>query len=169
MRKLTKIFRMSLYSDLKRVGRCLQEVEERGILIWRRRYSIYKGIGDFSFYCCFIYSYFLFYNAAQLLTFYYCAFSRDEIYGYGPKFVRDRFQDHSFGSSRGNFMCVRGRGWGRGRYSGRDFERFGGVADYPSRHTFAAPTLESTNGRNDYDGPAFGTNRRRNPLNYDLP
>ncbi|XP_015073046.1 uncharacterized protein LOC107017296 [Solanum pennellii] len=95
--------------------------------------------------------------------------NRDEIYGYGPKFVRDRFQDSSFGSSRGDFMHGRGRGWGRGRYSGPDFERFGGVADYPFRHKRTAPAWESADERNDYDGAAFGTNRRRKPLNDDLP
>uniref|UniRef100_M1ATG5 Uncharacterized protein n=1 Tax=Solanum tuberosum TaxID=4113 RepID=M1ATG5_SOLTU len=97
--------------------------------------------------------------------------NRDEIYGYGPKFVRDRFQDRSFGSSRGNFMRGRGRGWGwgRGRYSGSDFENYGGVADYDFRHKRTAAVWESANERNDYDsrldGGAFASNRRRNPLN----
>ncbi|XP_015072382.1 uncharacterized protein LOC107016423 [Solanum pennellii] len=90
--------------------------------------------------------------------------NRDEIYGYGPKFVRDRFQDRSFGSSRGDFIHGRGRGWGRGRYFVPDFERFGGVADYPFRHKRTA--FESANG---YDVDAFGTNKRRKPLNDDLP
>ncbi|KAK6790965.1 hypothetical protein RDI58_010046 [Solanum bulbocastanum] len=98
--------------------------------------------------------------------------NRDEIYGYGPKFVQDRFQDRSFGSSRGNFMRGRGRGWGwgwgRGRYSGSDFESYGGVADYDFRHKRTAAVWESANERNDYDsridGGAFASNRRRNPL-----
>ncbi|KAH0757150.1 hypothetical protein KY290_020643 [Solanum tuberosum] len=74
------------------------------------------------------------------------------IYGYGPKFVRDRFQDRSFGSSRGNFMHGRGRGWA-------------GFTDYVE----IAAVWESANERNDYDsrldGGAFASNRRRNPLN----
>ncbi|WMV23424.1 hypothetical protein MTR67_016809 [Solanum verrucosum] len=100
---------------------------------------------------------------------------RDEIYGYGPKFARDGFQDRSFGRSRGSFMHGRGMGWGwgrgrgRGRYSGRDFESYGGVAYYPFRHKRTAPAWESANERNDYDGAAFGTNRRRKPLYDELP
>ncbi|KAG5608908.1 hypothetical protein H5410_020189 [Solanum commersonii] len=82
---------------------------------------------------------------------------------------RNRFQDRSFGSSRGNFMRGRGRGWGRGRYSGSDFESYGGVADYQFRHKHTAADWESENERNDYDnrldGGAFASNRRRNPLN----
>ncbi|WMV23430.1 hypothetical protein MTR67_016815 [Solanum verrucosum] len=88
---------------------------------------------------------------------------------YGPKFARNRFQDHSFDSPRGNFMCGRGRGWGRGRYSGSDFESYGGVADYQFRHKRTATVWVSANERNDYDsrldGGAFASNRRRNPLN----
>ncbi|KAG5608902.1 hypothetical protein H5410_020183 [Solanum commersonii] len=95
--------------------------------------------------------------------------NRDEIYGYGPKFARNRFQDRSFDSPRGNFMCGRGRGWGRGRYSGSDFESYGGVADYQFRHKRTAAVWVSANERNDYDsrldGGAFASNRRRNPLN----
>ncbi|KAH0757153.1 hypothetical protein KY290_020646 [Solanum tuberosum] len=88
---------------------------------------------------------------------------RDEIYGYGPKFARDRFQDRSFGRSRGDFMHGRDRGWGWGRgwYSGRDFECYGGAADYLFRHKHTTPAWESANECNDYDGAAFGTNRRR--------
>ncbi|KAG5610275.1 hypothetical protein H5410_021556 [Solanum commersonii] len=101
----------------------------------------------------------------------YCAFSRDEIYGYGTKFARDRLRDRSFGRSRGNFIHVRDRGWGwgQGRYSGCDFQSYGGVADYPFRHKRTAPAWESANARSDYDGAAFGTNRKRKPLNDDLP
>ncbi|KAH0694991.1 hypothetical protein KY285_022088 [Solanum tuberosum] len=97
------------------------------------------------------------------------------IYGYGPKFVRDRFQDCSFGSSRGNFMRGRGKGWGRFHrlrrdwYSRCDFESYGGIADYHFRHNRTAAVWESANERNDYDsrldGGAFASNRRRNPLN----
>ncbi|XP_015073443.1 uncharacterized protein LOC107017717 [Solanum pennellii] len=65
--------------------------------------------------------------------------NRDETCADGPKFVRDRIQDRSFGSSRGNFM--RGRGRGSARFdslrrewdSGRDFDSYGGVADYRFR------------------------------------
>ncbi|WMV23435.1 hypothetical protein MTR67_016820 [Solanum verrucosum] len=84
--------------------------------------------------------------------------------------VRDGFQDHSFGSSRGNFMRGRGRGrgwgWGRGRfhrlsrdwYSGRDFESYRGVADYRFRHNRTAAVWDSR-----LDGVSFASNRRRNP------
>ncbi|WMV23431.1 hypothetical protein MTR67_016816 [Solanum verrucosum] len=77
--------------------------------------------------------------------------------------VRDRFQDRSFGSSRGNFLRGRGRGrdLGRGRgrfhrlrrdwYSGRDFESYRGLADYRFRHNRTAAVWESANERNDYD------------------
>ncbi|KAH0679157.1 hypothetical protein KY284_020242 [Solanum tuberosum] len=97
--------------------------------------------------------------------------NRDEIYGYGSKFAQDRFQDRSFGGSRGDFMHRRdkGWGWGQGMYVVRDFESYGGVADYPFRHKRSAPTWESANERNDYDGAAFGSNMRRKPLNDDLP
>ncbi|KAH0682061.1 hypothetical protein KY289_019813 [Solanum tuberosum] len=96
--------------------------------------------------------------------------NRDEIYGYGPKFVRDRFQDHPFGRSRGNFMRGRGRGWGwgrgQGRYSGRDFE------SYDNRHKHTAAFWESANERKDYDnrldGGAIASSRRRDPLNDPL-
>ncbi|KAG5608923.1 hypothetical protein H5410_020204, partial [Solanum commersonii] len=95
--------------------------------------------------------------------------NREEIYGYGPKFARNRFQDRSFDSPRGNFKCGRGRGWGRGRYSGSDFESYGGAADYQFRHKRTAAVWVSANERNDYDsrldGGAFASNRRRNPLN----
>ncbi|KAH0678542.1 hypothetical protein KY284_019627 [Solanum tuberosum] len=97
------------------------------------------------------------------------------IYGYGPKFVQDRYQDRSFGSSRGNFMRGRGKGWGRFHRlrrdwnSGCDFESYGGIADYRFRHNRTAAVWESANERNDYDsrldGGAFASNRRRNPLN----
>ncbi|KAK6790964.1 hypothetical protein RDI58_010045 [Solanum bulbocastanum] len=97
------------------------------------------------------------------------------IYDYGPKFVRDRFQDRSFGSSRGNFMRGRRRGWGRFHrlrrdwYSGCDIESYGGIADYRFRNNCTAAVWESANERNDYDsrldGGAFASNRRRNPLN----
>ncbi|KAK4720831.1 hypothetical protein R3W88_011064 [Solanum pinnatisectum] len=78
--------------------------------------------------------------------------NRDEIYGYGPKFVRDRFQGHPFGRSRGNFMRGRGRGWGwgRGRYSGHDFE------SYDNRHKHTAAFWESANERKDYDNRLDG-------------
>ncbi|WMV23433.1 hypothetical protein MTR67_016818 [Solanum verrucosum] len=84
--------------------------------------------------------------------------------------VRDRFQDRSFGISRGNFMRGRGRGrgwgWGRGQfhrlsrdwYSGRDFESYRGVADYRFRHNHTAAVWDSR-----LDGPAYASNRRRNP------
>ncbi|WMV23439.1 hypothetical protein MTR67_016824 [Solanum verrucosum] len=84
--------------------------------------------------------------------------------------VRERFQDRSFGSSRGNFMRGRGRdrgwGWGRGRfhrlsrdwYSGRDFESYRGVADYRFRHNHTAAVWDSR-----LDGAAFASNRRRSP------
>uniref|UniRef100_M1ATI6 Btz domain-containing protein n=1 Tax=Solanum tuberosum TaxID=4113 RepID=M1ATI6_SOLTU len=95
--------------------------------------------------------------------------NRDEIYGHGPKFARDRFQDRSFDSPRGNFMRGRGRGWGHGRYSGSHFESYGDVADYHFRHKRTAAVWESANERNDYDsrldGGAFASNRRRNLLN----
>ncbi|KAH0692543.1 hypothetical protein KY285_019640 [Solanum tuberosum] len=94
---------------------------------------------------------------------------RDEIYGYGPKFARDRFQDRSFDSPRGNFMRGRGRGWGHGRYSGSHFESYGDAADYHFRHKRTTAVWESANERNDYDsrldGGAFASNRRRNLLN----
>ncbi|KAH0678550.1 hypothetical protein KY284_019635 [Solanum tuberosum] len=94
--------------------------------------------------------------------------NRDEIYGFGPKFVRDRFQDRPCGRSRGNFMRGRGRGWGwgRGRYSGRDFE------SYDNRHKHTAAFWESANERKDYDnrldGGAIASSRRRDPLNDPL-
>ncbi|XP_049353991.1 uncharacterized protein LOC125818545 [Solanum verrucosum] len=96
--------------------------------------------------------------------------NRDEIYGYGPKFVRDRFQDRPFGRSRGNFMRGRGRGWGwgrgQGRYSGRDFE------SYDNRHKHTAAFWESANECKDYDnrldGGAIASSRRRDPLNDPL-
>ncbi|MCE3217067.1 hypothetical protein HAX54_010222 [Datura stramonium] len=83
--------------------------------------------------------------------------NRDETYADGPKFVRDRIQDRSFGSSRGNFM--RGRGRGSARFdslrrdwdSGRDFESYGGVADYRFRPKRRAAVGESEIERN--DGP----------------
>ncbi|KAH0678549.1 hypothetical protein KY284_019634 [Solanum tuberosum] len=93
---------------------------------------------------------------------------RDEIYGYGPKFARDRFQDRSFDSPKGNFMRGRGRDWGHGRYSGSHFESYGDAADYHFRHKRTAAVWESANERNDYDsrldGGAFASNRRRNLL-----
>ncbi|XP_055801185.1 uncharacterized protein LOC129870420 isoform X2 [Solanum dulcamara] len=91
---------------------------------------------------------------------------------------RNRFQDHSFGSSRGNVL--RGTGRGSGRFdrlrrdwdSGRDFESCGVVADYRFRHKRTAAVGESENERNDYisrlDGAAFASNRRK-PLNDTLP
>ncbi|WMV23436.1 hypothetical protein MTR67_016821 [Solanum verrucosum] len=91
----------------------------------------------------------------------YLSFSRDERENIQD--VRDRFQDRSFGSSRGNFMRGRGRGrgWGRGGgwfhrlgrdwYSGRDFESYRGVADYRFRHNRTAAVWKSANERNDYD------------------
>lgn len=83
--------------------------------------------------------------------------NRDETYADGPKFVRDRIQDRSFGSSRGNFM--RGRGRGSARFdslrrewdSGRDFESYGGVADYRFRPKRRPTVGESEIERN--DGP----------------
>ncbi|KAH0682054.1 hypothetical protein KY289_019806 [Solanum tuberosum] len=105
--------------------------------------------------------------------------NRDEIYGHGSKFVLDRSPDRSFGSSRGKFMRGRGRGSDqfhrsrRDRDSGRDFESYGGVADYRFRHKRTAAVGEYENERNAYDsrldGAAFGSNRRRKPLNDDLP
>ncbi|MCE3050858.1 hypothetical protein HAX54_048313 [Datura stramonium] len=105
--------------------------------------------------------------------------NRDEFYADGPKFVQDRVQVRSFGSSRGNFMRGRGRGSARfdsshrGWNSGRDFERNRGEADYRFKHNRTAGTWESENERNDYDsrldGAAFAGNRRRRPLNDDLP
>ncbi|KAJ8562703.1 hypothetical protein K7X08_031155 [Anisodus acutangulus] len=82
--------------------------------------------------------------------------NRDETYD-GPKFVQERFQDRSFGISRGNFM--RGRGRGSARFdssrrewdSGRDFESYGGVADYRFRPKRRAAVGESEIERN--DGP----------------
>ncbi|MCD7463741.1 hypothetical protein HAX54_051310 [Datura stramonium] len=105
--------------------------------------------------------------------------NRDEFYADGPKFVQDRVQVRSFGSSRGNFMRGRGRGSAglkgsshRGWNSGRDFERNRGEADYRFKHNRTAGTWESENERNDYDsrldGAAFAGSRRRRPLN-DLP
>ncbi|KAJ8562702.1 hypothetical protein K7X08_031154 [Anisodus acutangulus] len=105
--------------------------------------------------------------------------NRDETYADGPKFVRDRFQDRSFGSTRGNFM--RGRGRGSGRFdslrrewdSGRDYDSYGGVAEYRFRRKRTAAVGESEIERNDYDnrldGAAFASNRRRKPLNDALP
>uniref|UniRef100_A0A0V0J0K0 Putative ovule protein n=1 Tax=Solanum chacoense TaxID=4108 RepID=A0A0V0J0K0_SOLCH len=101
--------------------------------------------------------------------------NRDETYADGPKFVRDRIQDRSFGSSRGNFM--RGRGRGSARFdslrrewdSGRDFESYGGVADYRFRPKRRPTVGESEIERN--DGPdghfvrsntKFTTMQRRN-------
>ncbi|KAH0692538.1 hypothetical protein KY285_019635 [Solanum tuberosum] len=65
-------------------------------------------------------------------------------------------------------MRGRGRGWVRFHrlhrdwYSGRDFESYGGLADYRFRHK-----------RNDYetrlDGAAFASNRSRIPLIDDSP
>ncbi|KAL3370297.1 hypothetical protein AABB24_007363 [Solanum stoloniferum] len=94
------------------------------------------------------------------------SFSRDERENIQD--VRDRFQDRSFGSSRGNFMSGRGRvrGWSRGRfhrlhtdwYSGCDFESYRGVADYRFRHNRTAAVWDSR-----LDGAAFASNRKRNP------
>ncbi|KAJ8564944.1 hypothetical protein K7X08_001404 [Anisodus acutangulus] len=105
--------------------------------------------------------------------------NRDETFADGPKFVRDRFQDRSFGSSRGNFMSGRGRGCGRFDSlrrewdSRRDYESYGGVADYRFRLKRTAAVGESEIERNDYnnrlDGAAFASNRRRKPLNDALP
>ncbi|OIT30425.1 PREDICTED: uncharacterized protein LOC109210008 [Nicotiana attenuata] len=100
--------------------------------------------------------------------------NRDETYADGPKFVRHRNEDRSFGSSRGNFM--RGRGRGSGRFdssrsdwdSGRDFESYGGGTDYRFRRKRTAAVGESEIERNDYDrldGADFVSNRRRKPLN----
>lgn len=83
--------------------------------------------------------------------------NRDDTYADGPKFVRDRIQDRSFGSSRGNFM--RGRGRGSARFdslrrewdSARDFESYGGVADYRFRPKRRPVVGESEIERN--DGP----------------
>ncbi|XP_059291331.1 uncharacterized protein LOC132044820 [Lycium ferocissimum] len=95
--------------------------------------------------------------------------NRDETYADGPKFVRDRIQDRSFGSSRGNIQdrsfdgsrgnFMRGRGRGSARFdssrrewdSGRDFESYGGVADYRFRPKRRAAVGESEIDRN--DGP----------------
>ncbi|XP_060185050.1 uncharacterized protein LOC132614585 [Lycium barbarum] len=94
--------------------------------------------------------------------------NRDETYADGPKFVRDRIQDRSFGSSRGNIQdrsfgssrgnFMRGRGRGSARFdssrrewdSGRDFESYG-VADYRFRPKRRAAVGESEIDRN--DGP----------------
>ncbi|CAN4090139.1 unnamed protein product [Withania somnifera] len=83
--------------------------------------------------------------------------NRDETYADGPSFVRDRILDRSFGSSRGNF--IRGRGRGSARFdslrrewnSGRDFESYGGVAEYRFRPKCRASVGESEIERN--DGP----------------
>ncbi|KAM3338719.1 hypothetical protein P3S68_030805 [Capsicum galapagoense] len=83
--------------------------------------------------------------------------NRDETYADGPRFVRDRIQDRSFGSSRGTF--IRGRGRSSGRFnssrrdwdSGRDFESYGDVADYRFRPKRRAAVGESEIERN--DGP----------------
>uniref|UniRef100_A0A3Q7GQH2 Uncharacterized protein n=1 Tax=Solanum lycopersicum TaxID=4081 RepID=A0A3Q7GQH2_SOLLC len=82
---------------------------------------------------------------------------REETCADGPKFVRDRIQDRSFGSSRGNFM--RGRGRGSARFdslrrewdSGHDFDSYGGVADYRFRPKRRPTVGESEIERN--DGP----------------
>ncbi|CAN4106880.1 unnamed protein product [Withania somnifera] len=101
--------------------------------------------------------------------------NRDEIYADGSKYVRDRIQDRSFGSSRGNFM--RGKGRGSGRFdssrrdwdSGRDFDSYG-VADYRFRHKRTTAVEESENELNDYDSRLdSAANRRRKPLNDALP
>ncbi|CAN4106879.1 unnamed protein product [Withania somnifera] len=83
--------------------------------------------------------------------------NRDETYADGPRFLRDRIHDRSFGSSRGNF--IRGRGRGSARFdslrrewdSGRDFESYGCVADYRFRPKRRAAVGESEIERN--DGP----------------
>ncbi|XP_055800471.1 uncharacterized protein LOC129869932 [Solanum dulcamara] len=54
---------------------------------------------------------------------------------------RNRFEDRSFGSSRGNFMRGRGSRFHRDWYPERDFESYGGEADYRFRHKRTAPWL----------------------------
>ncbi|KAF3673087.1 putative macrophage erythroblast attacher-like [Capsicum annuum] len=106
--------------------------------------------------------------------------NRDEIYADGPKFVQDRFQDHSFDSSRGKI--VRGRGRSSGRFNSshsdwdsvRDSESYGDVADYRLRRKRTVAVEESENECNDYnsgrlDGAAFASDKRRKPLNDALP
>ncbi|XP_059291332.1 uncharacterized protein LOC132044821 isoform X1 [Lycium ferocissimum] len=92
---------------------------------------------------------------------------------------RNRFQDRSFGNSRGKFM--RGRGRGSTRFnsshrewdSGHDFESYRGVSDYRFRHNRTAAVEESEFERNDYDrrldNTAFSSSRRRKPLSDALP
>lgn len=73
-----------------------------------------------------------------------------------------RERGRGWGSDRGQFQRSRS-----GRYSGRDFERYRGVADYHYRQNHTATVWESAK-EHDYDsrhyGAAFASNRRRNAL-----